>query len=165
MLRGTYEHSGWEQRSLHPLIRRLPVTPVWPVLIPVMSNSGSGNQISTSVVIVFAEENGKWRRTDPKLLMLSHLTVIYIKQSLGRLSALCGCVVAATGSSCGITWLMDYNCVAFAVQNMIAKFITKSICDGAKPSCALKVTTGSLTAVLSAMMARKTVVWLVEKEL
>lgn len=38
--------------------------------------------------------------------MLSHLTVIYIKQSLGRLSALCGCVVAATGSSCGITWLM-----------------------------------------------------------
>ena len=72
--------------------------------------------------------------------MLSHLTVIYIKQSLGRLSALCGCVVAATGSSCGITWLMggNYNQVAFAVQNMIAN-LTGMICDGAKPSCALKV--------------------------
>ena len=86
--------------------------------------------------------------------MLSHLTVIYIKQSLGRLSALCGCVVAATGSSCGITWLMggNYNQVAFAVQNMIAN-LTGMICDGAKPSCALKVTTGVSTAVLSAMMA------------
>ena len=89
-----------------------------------------------------------------RALMLSHLTVIYIKQSLGRLSALCGCVVAATGSSCGITWLMggNYNQVAFAVQNMIAN-LTGMICDGAKPSCALKVTTGVSTAVLSAMMA------------
>ena len=89
-----------------------------------------------------------------RALMLSHLTVIYIKQSLGRLSALCGCVVAATGSSCGITWLMggNYDQVAFAVQNMIAN-LTGMICDGAKPSCALKVTTGVSTAVLSAMMA------------
>ena len=76
------------------------------------------------------------------------------KQSLGRLSALCGCVVAATGSSCGITWLMggSYKQVAFAVQNMIAN-LTGMICDGAKPSCALKVTTGVSTAVLSAVMA------------
>ena len=60
----------------------------------------------------------------------------------------------ATGSSCGITWLMggNYNQVAFAVQNMIAN-LTGMICDGAKPSCALKVTTGVSTAVLSAMMA------------
>ena len=87
-------------------------------------------------------------------LQLPNLTVIYIKQSLGRLSALCGCVVAATGSSCGITWLMggNYNQVAFAVQNMIAN-LTGMICDGAKPSCALKVTTGVSTAVLSAIMA------------
>jgi L-cysteine desulfidase len=48
--------------------------------------------------------------------------VIYIKQSLGRLSALCGCVVAATGSSCGITWLMggSYKQVAFATHNATA---------------------------------------------
>ena len=87
-------------------------------------------------------------------LMLSHLTVIYIKESLGRLSALCGCVVAATGSSCGITWLMGgtYEQITYAVQNMIAN-LTGMICDGAKPSCALKVTTGVSTAVLSAIMA------------
>ena len=125
-------------------------------MIPVMSNSGSGNQgiSATLPVVVFAEENGKTEEELIRALMLSHLTVIYIKQSLGRLSALCGCVVAATGSSCGITWLMggNYNQVAFAVQNMIAN-LTGMICDGAKPSCALKVTTGVSTAVLSAMMA------------
>lgn len=125
-------------------------------MIPVMSNSGSGNQgiSATLPVVVFAEENGKTEEELIRALMMSHLTVIYIKQSLGRLSALCGCVVAATGSSCGITWLMggSYDQVAFAVQNMIAN-LTGMICDGAKPSCALKVTTGVSTAVLSAMMA------------
>jgi L-cysteine desulfidase len=86
--------------------------------------------------------------------MLSHLTVIYIKQSLGRLSALCGCIVAATGSSCGITYLMGggYEQISFAVKNMIAN-LTGMICDGAKPSCALKLTSGVSTAVLSAMLA------------
>ena len=125
-------------------------------MIPVMSNSGSGNQgiSATMPVVVFAEENGKSEEEMIRALMLSHLTVIYIKQSLGRLSALCGCVVAATGSSCGITWLMGggYREVTFAVQNMIAN-LTGMICDGAKPSCALKVTTGVSTAVLSAIMA------------
>lgn len=125
-------------------------------MIPVMSNSGSGNQgiSATLPVVVFAEENGKTEEELIRALMMSHLTVIYIKQSLGRLSALCGCVVAATGSSCGITWLMggSYDQVAFSVQNMIAN-LTGMICDGAKPSCALKVTTGVSTAVLSAMMA------------
>ena len=125
-------------------------------MIPVMSNSGSGNQgISATIpVVVFAEENGKTEEELIRALMLSHLTVIYIKQSLGRRSALCGCVVAATGSSCGITWLMggDYRQITYAVQNMIAN-LTGMICDGAKPSCALKVTTGVSTAVLSAIMA------------
>ena len=125
-------------------------------MIPVMSNSGSGNQgiAATVPVVVFAEENGKGREELARALMLSHLTVIYIKQSLGRLSALCGCVVAATGSSCGITRLMGggYREVAYAVQNMIAN-ITGMICDGAKPSCAMKVTTGVATAVFSAIMA------------
>ena len=89
-----------------------------------------------------------------RALVLSHLTVIYIKQSLGRLSALCGCVVAATGSSCGITYLMggNYEQITFAVQNMIAN-ITGMICDGAKPSCALKLTSGVSTAVFSAILA------------
>lgn len=125
-------------------------------MIPVMSNSGSGNQgiAATLPVVVYAEDNGKSEEELIRALTLSHLTVIYIKQSLGRLSALCGCVVAATGSSCGITYLMggDYEQVAYAVKNMIAN-LTGIICDGAKPSCALKLTSGVSTAVLSAILA------------
>ncbi|BEG97755.1 serine dehydratase subunit alpha family protein [Bacteroides sedimenti] len=125
-------------------------------MIPVMSNSGSGNQgiAATLPVVVYAEDNNISREKLTRALMLSHLTVIYIKQSLGRLSALCGCVVAATGSSCGITYLMGggYEQVSFAVKNMIAN-LTGMICDGAKPSCSLKLTSGVSTAVLSAIMA------------
>ncbi|GHV20618.1 UPF0597 protein [Bacteroidia bacterium] len=125
-------------------------------MIPVMSNSGSGNQglATTLPVIVFAEETNQPEEKLIRALMLSNLTVIYIKQNLGRLSALCGCVVASTGSSCGITYLMGggYKEITFAVKNMIAN-LTGMICDGAKPSCSLKVTSGVSTAVFSAMMA------------
>ena len=125
-------------------------------MIPVMSNSGSGNQgiAATLPVVVYAEETGATEEQTIRALTLSHLTVVYIKQSLGRLSALCGCVVAATGSSCGITYLMGggYDQAAAAVKNMIAN-LTGMICDGAKPSCAMKLTSGVSTAVLSAMMA------------
>lgn len=125
-------------------------------MIPVMSNSGSGNQgiCATNPVVVFAEENHNTAEEMTRALMLSHLTAIYIKQNLGTLSALCGCVVAATGASCGITYLMGggYEQVTFAVKNMIAN-LTGMICDGAKPSCAMKLTTGVSTAVLSAMLA------------
>lgn len=125
-------------------------------MIPVMSNSGSGNQgISATVpVVIYAEENNSTHEELVRALALSNLTVIYIKESLGRLSALCGCVVASTGSSCGITHLMGggYKEICFAVKNMIAN-LTGMICDGAKPSCALKVTSGTSTALFSAMMA------------
>lgn len=159
MLRGTYEHKVMGDSVFSHILSYTSAAcdaRMAGAMIPVMSNSGSGNQgiSATLPVVVFAEENGKTEEELIRALMLSHLTVIYIKQSLGRLSALCGCVVAATGSSCGITWLMggNYNQVAFAVQNMIANLMGM-ICDGAKPSCALKVTTGVSTAVLSAMMA------------
>ncbi|MBR4389686.1 MAG: serine dehydratase subunit alpha family protein [Prevotella sp.] len=124
--------------------------------IPVMSNSGSGNQgiCATMPVVVFAEENHNTEEELIRALILSNLTAIYMKQSLGPLSALCGCVVASTGSSCGITYLMGgtYEQVSFSVKNMIAN-LTGMICDGAKPSCALKLTTGVGTAVMSAMLA------------
>lgn len=125
-------------------------------MIPVMSNSGSGNQgiCATLPVVKFAEENHNTEEELIRALMLSHLTAIYIKQSLGKLSALCGCVVASTGSSCGITYLMGgtYEQITFAVKNMVAN-LTGMICDGAKPSCALKLASGVSTAVLSAMLA------------
>ncbi len=125
-------------------------------LIPVMSNSGSGNQgiCATNPVAVYAIENENTEEETVRALTLSHLTAIYIKQSLGKLSALCGCVVASIGSSCGITYLMggDYSRICHAVQNMIAN-LTGMICDGAKPSCALKITSGVSTALLSAVLA------------
>lgn len=124
--------------------------------IPVMSNSGSGNQgiASTLPVVVYAEETNADEEHLIRALVLSHLTVIYIKQSLGRLSALCGCVVASTGSSCGVTYLMGggYNEVAMAVKNMVAN-LTGVICDGAKPSCALKLASAVSTALFSSVMA------------
>ena len=124
--------------------------------IPVMSNSGSGNQgiAATLPVVVFARENHNTEEELTRALILSHLTAIYIKQSLGSLSCLCGCVVASTGSSCGMTWLMGggYEQVSYSVKNMIAN-LAGMVCDGAKPSCALKVSSGVSTAVLSAMLA------------
>ena len=125
-------------------------------MIPVMSNSGSGNQgiCATNPVVVYAMENQNTEEELIRALTLSHLTAIYIKQSLGKLSALCGCVVASTGASCGITYLMggDYQRLCFAVKNMVAN-LTGMICDGAKPSCSLKIASGVSTALLSALLA------------
>ena len=125
-------------------------------MIPVMSNSGSGNQgiCATNPVAVYAEENENTEEELIRALTLSHLTAIYIKQSLGRLSALCGCVVAGIGSSVGITYLMggDYERVCRSVKNMIAN-LTGMLCDGAKPSCSLKIVSGVSTAVLSAVLS------------
>ena len=125
-------------------------------MIPVMSNSGSGNQgiCATNPVCVYAKENENTEEELIRALMLSHLTAIYIKQSLGALSALCGCVVASIGSSVGITYLMggDYDHVCRSVKNMVAN-LTGMICDGAKPSCSLKITSGVSTALLSALLS------------
>ncbi len=125
-------------------------------MVQVMSNSGSGNQgISCSIpVYLYAKENNCSTEKTLRALALSNLTVIYIKQSLGRLSALCGCVVAATGSAAGITYLMggNYEEVTYAIKNMIAN-ISGMICDGAKPGCALKVTSGVATAIFSSYLA------------
>lgn len=125
-------------------------------MIPVMSNSGSGNQgiCATNPVAVFAKENENTEEELVRALTLSHLTAIYIKQSLGTLSALCGCVVASTGASCGIVYLMggDYGRVCAAIQNMVAN-LTGMICDGAKPSCSIKICSGVSSALLSALLS------------
>lgn len=125
-------------------------------MIPVMSNSGSGNQgiCATNPVAVYAKENDNTEEELIRALTLSHLTAIYIKQSLGKLSALCGCVVASIGSSCGIVYLMggDYTHVCHAVKNMIAN-LTGMICDGAKPSCSIKICSGVSSALLSALLS------------
>ncbi len=125
-------------------------------MVPVMSNSGSGNQgiAATLPVLTFAENTGCSEEQLIRALILSNLSMIYIKQYIGRLSPLCGCVIASTGASCGITYLMGgtYKQITYAAKNMVAN-ITGMICDGAKPSCALKIASGVSTATLSALMA------------
>ena len=124
--------------------------------VAVMSNSGSGNQgiTATMPVVSFAADMEAGEEQTIRALILSHLTSIYIKQSLGRLSALCGCVVASTGASAAIVYLMGggFSEVCSAVKNMVAN-LTGMICDGAKPSCALKISSGVSTAMMSAMLA------------
>lgn len=124
--------------------------------IAVMSNSGSGNQgiTATMPVVAYAEDCDASDEQLIRALTLSHLTSIYIKQNLGRLSALCGCVVASTGASSGITWLMGgkYEEVCAAIKNMIAN-LAGMLCDGAKPACSLKISSGVSTAMMSALLA------------
>ena len=124
--------------------------------LPAMSNSGSGNQgITVSMpVITYAL---KYKVNDEKLaraLILSNLVAIHIKHYLGKLSALCGCVVASTGSACGIVYLEGggYEQVCAAIKNMAGN-ITGMVCDGAKVGCAMKVASGVSCAVQSAVLA------------
>lgn len=125
-------------------------------LLPAMSNSGSGNQGITVTVPVIAVAK-KMNVSEEKLaraLVLSHLIAIHIKGYLGKLSALCGCVIASTGSSCGIVYLNggNYDQICSAIKNMIGN-ITGMVCDGAKVGCALKVASGVSSSVQSAVLA------------
>jgi len=120
--------------------------------LPVMTNSGSGNQgiSATMPVVVFAAYVNADEETLLRAVALSNLITIYIKSSLGRLSALCGATVASAGSCCGITYLMGGNedQIKSALQNILGN-VTGIICDGAKAGCALKVATCTTAAIQS----------------
>ena len=123
-----------------------------------MSNSGSGNQGITVTMPVIAYSI-KYKTTDEELaraLVMSHLIAIHIKGYLGKLSALCGCVIASTGAACGLVYLRggDYEQVCSAIKNMIGN-ITGMVCDGAKVGCAMKVASGVSSALQSAVLARE----------
>lgn len=123
-----------------------------------MSNSGSGNQGITVTMPVIAYSI-KYNTSDEELaraLVLSHLVAIHIKGYLGKLSALCGCVIASTGSACGLVYLRggNYEQICSAIKNMIGN-ITGMVCDGAKVGCAMKVASGVSCALQSAVLARE----------
>ena len=124
--------------------------------LPAMSNSGSGNQgITVSMpVIAYAIKYGVDDERLARALILSNLVAIHIKSFLGKLSALCGCVVASTGSACGVVYLEGggYREICAAIQNMAGN-ITGMVCDGAKVGCAMKVASGVSCAVQSAVLA------------
>ncbi|MCQ2115681.1 MAG: L-serine ammonia-lyase, iron-sulfur-dependent, subunit alpha [Bacteroidales bacterium] len=124
--------------------------------MPAMSNSGSGNQgLTVSLpVIAAARHLGSSEEELIRALALSNLIAIHIKSYLGRLSALCGCVVASTGAACGIVMLRggDVPHMGAAIKNMIGS-ITGMVCDGAKEGCAMKVASGVSCALQSAVLA------------
>ena len=126
--------------------------------LPALSNSGSGNQgITVSIpIIAYALKYGIEDEPLARALILSNLIAIHIKSYLGKLSALCGCVVASTGSACGIVYLQGggYTEICAAIKNM-AGSITGMVCDGAKVGCAMKVASGVSCAIQSAVLALK----------
>ena len=123
-----------------------------------MSNSGSGNQgiTVTMPVIAYSQRYGTCDEQLARALVLSHLIAIHIKGYLGKLSALCGCVIASTGAACGLVYLRggDYQQICAAIKNMIGN-ITGMVCDGAKVGCAMKVASGVSSALQSAVLARE----------
>ncbi|WP_299018022.1 serine dehydratase subunit alpha family protein [uncultured Photobacterium sp.] len=123
---------------------------------PAMSNSGSGNQgiAATMPVVVVAEHIKADADTTARALMLSHLMAIYIKSYQNKLSALCGATTASMGAVAAMTWLLGgkFDQISAAICSMIGD-ITGIICDGAKTSCAMKVSSSASAAVKAALMA------------
>ena len=126
-------------------------------LLPVMSSNGSGNNGLTALlpILAFSRHEKVSQDSMARAAVISHLVNSVIKHNIGRLSALCGCGVAAgTGAAVALTWLMggSNEQIHGAVQNMIAN-TTGMICDGAKLGCSLKLATSASAAVQSAMLA------------
>lgn len=110
--------------------------------LPVIINSGSGNQGMTASlpVIVYAQGLGKSKEELYRALAVSNLITIHQKSGIGRLSAYCGAISAGCGAGCGIAYLQDgdYRTVAHTLVNALA-IVSGIVCDGAKASCAGKI--------------------------
>ena len=123
---------------------------------PVYSNSGSGNQGITCTLpsYYYGKLKGCSDEQILRALTLNHLMSIYIKRGIGRLSALCGIVNATMGASAALTYLEGggYEQICYSMKNMI-NTIAGMVCDGAKPSCALKMSVGLYSAFVCAELA------------
>ena len=110
--------------------------------MPVVINSGSGNQgITSSLPVVrYAKHLGATQEQLYRALLVSDLVTIYQKAGIGRLSAYCGAVSAGVGAGAGIAYLQGagYDAVSHTITNAVA-ILSGTICDGAKPSCAAKI--------------------------
>lgn len=120
--------------------------------LPVVIVSGSGNQGATASlpVIVYAKKHGCSREQMLRALALSDLIAIHLKSGIGRLSAYCGAVCAATGAGCAMTYL-DGGTLEQIDQTITNSIATSSgmVCDGAKPSCAAKIATSLESAIMA----------------
>lgn len=110
--------------------------------MPVIINSGSGNQgITASVpVIIYAREKGCSREALERALLVSNLCTIHQKTRIGRLSAFCGAISAGAGAGAGICYLEGggYEGIIHTIVNALAAD-AGVVCDGAKASCAAKI--------------------------
>ena len=126
--------------------------------LPVVTNSGSGNQGLTASlpVIVFAEEKHLSHEQLLRGLLVSNLAAIHQKTRIGRLSAYCGAVSAACGSGAAITYLSggSYDQICETITNTLA-VVSGIVCDGAKPSCAAKIATAVDAAINAHNLAMK----------
>lgn len=124
--------------------------------LPVITNSGSGNQgITTSIpVIIFARDKRLGKEKLYRALLLSNLLTIYQKSFIGRLSAFCGAISAAVSSGAAFTYLSNGNIeqIKMTITNALAN-VSGVVCDGAKPSCASKIATGLDAAILGHFLA------------
>lgn len=128
--------------------------------MPVVTNSGSGNQgIASSLpVVIYAKEKKLSEERMFRALVLSNLITIHQKTGIGRLSAYCGAVSAACGSGAGITYLQGGTLqqVEKTITNTIAN-ISGIVCDGAKESCAAKIASSIDAAMMGHFLAMKDV--------
>lgn len=120
--------------------------------LPVVINSGSGNQGMTIAIpiSIYIKENNVPIDQGYRALAMANLIPIHIKTSIGRLSAFCGAITASIGVGAALAYLEsnDLDTVKSAIQNAIANLVGV-ICDGAKPSCALKIASGLDAALLA----------------
>ena len=126
--------------------------------LPVVINSGSGNQgiTCTMPVLVYAKELGCSHEKLLRALLLSNLISLHQKRFIGNLSAYCGAVSAGTGAACGIAYLQgaDYDTIGRTIINSIGT-TGGIICDGAKSSCASKISAAVEAGVLGYEMAKR----------
>jgi len=126
--------------------------------MPVVINSGSGNQgMTVSLPIyVYAQDLGIEEDKMLRALALANLISLHQKRYIGSLSAYCGAVSAATGAACGIAYMQggDYKLICDVITNSI-NTTGGMVCDGAKSSCAAKIATALDMALLSYEMSKK----------
>jgi Uncharacterized conserved protein len=126
--------------------------------VTAMSNFGSGNQgiAATMPVVVLADELKSSREELIRALALSHLVAISVHARYTRLSALCAASTAAMGAAAGMAWLFtrDLSVIQATIINMVSD-VSGIICDGASNSCAMKVSTATMSAFRSVLMARQ----------
>ncbi|WP_017415548.1 L-cysteine desulfidase family protein [Clostridium tunisiense] len=125
---------------------------------PIMTSGGSGNQGLCVIlpIMVVAEDLGLDRDTLRRAVFLGHAVNNFVKKYTGKLSAICGCAIAAgIGAGAGVSWLLGGKDkeIQGTIHNMLAN-LTGMVCDGAKESCAIKLSTSAAEAIICAYLAQ-----------